>query len=170
MNKGEHTTNRFERSWEEWDERIGDGAQPREMLADLSSEKIMQLLAGAGSERRYERDILATEVMNRLVRARHNVDDSMENVADLLGDVQSQGQRTREDVHKTEEVVARLQGSEALGTDSAQELTAHSASAIVETLIAGIERATSALERLEKVRKNDLERALGSDEEDDEAN
>lgn len=160
--------NRFARAWNEWDDRIEEGKKPGEMLSDFSSEKIMRLLAGAGKERRYERDILATEAMNRLIKARHRIEGSTREVSDLVQDVQEQAQKTRESVHDTEEVVARLQGNEALGVQSPQEITAHSASDLVEILMSAVERAGAALGRLEDVREGDLERALGSDDDEHE--
>lgn len=159
--------NRFARAWNEWDEGVEEGKQPTDMLAELPSEKIMQLLAGAGRERRYERDILATEAMNRLAKARRRVEGSTKEVADLVRSLEDQGEKTRHDVHATEEVVARLQGSESLGVDSPQEITAHSASDLVDNLMSVVGRTLAALERLEDVRRSDLERALGSEEEED---
>lgn len=158
--------NRFARVWNEWDRAVEGGKQPKEMLADFSSEKIMQLLAGAGNERRYERDILATEAMNRLVKARRRIEESTNEVAGLIREVEAQGEKTRKDVHATEEVVARLQGSKNLGVDSPQEITAHSASDLVENLMSVVDRTVAALQRLEEVRGSDLERALGHEEED----
>lgn len=159
--------NRFERVWNEWDAAVEKGKEPRELLSEFSSEKIMQLLAGAGNERRYERDILATEAMNRLVKARRRIEESTQEVADLVHEVQEQGQKTREDVHATEDVVGRLQGSERVGVSTPQEITAHSASDLVENLMSVVGRTVAALERLEEVRGNDLERALGGDAEDE---
>lgn len=159
--------NRFERAWDQWDDALEKGKEPKQLLSDLPSESIMQLLAGAGQERRYERDLLATEAMNRLVKARRRIDDSTKEVADLIHDVKEQGDKTRQDVHKTEEVVARLQGAETLGVNSAQEITAHSASDLVENLMSVVSRAAAALQRLEDVRRSDLERELGSDDEDE---
>lgn len=159
--------NRFERAWAEWDDKLEDGKEPPELLAELPSEKILQLLAGAGKERRYERDLLATEAMNRLGRARRGLDEAADEVAELVKDVEAKGEKVRENVHDTEEVVARLQGSEKLGGNTPQEITAHHASILVENLMDMLGRADSALERLEDARRKDVQRALGGEEDED---
>lgn len=158
--------NRFARAWSEWDAGLEEGKQPQEMISELPSEKIMQLLAGAGNERRYERDILATEAMNRLVKARQRIENSTSEVAELIHDVEEQADKTRRDVHATEAVVKRLQGSDDDTVKSPQELTAHSASDLVETLMSTVEKANAAMQRLQDVRRGDLERALGTRDDD----
>lgn len=84
---------RFEKQWEAWFERARRGPSPTLVVSTLSDEQLIGLLAGAPSERRLERNILATEALNRLAAARRGLVEATEAVAqDLahLTDVVSQ--------------------------------------------------------------------------------
>lgn len=56
--------------WREWDEATRRGQRPDQILPRLTDEQIIDLLMSLESERRVERDVLATEAHNRLVRRR----------------------------------------------------------------------------------------------------
>lgn len=59
--------------WREWDEATRQGRPPTEILSRLTDEQIIDLLMALDSDRRYERDVLAAEAHNRLVRRRREL-------------------------------------------------------------------------------------------------
>ena len=71
---------RFERLWVEWDRLIEAGRNPVDLLRELLDDDILRLLASGGDARRYEHDILMTELHNRLVRAQRELDAATEAV------------------------------------------------------------------------------------------
>lgn len=61
---------RFEALWAAWDEGSARGCDPAARLPLLSDEEVVELLAGAPESRRNERNLLATEALNRMTRTR----------------------------------------------------------------------------------------------------
>ena len=60
-------TDRFAKHWLEWDERVHDRDEARRYLRDAKDEDLLELLAGnSPKDRKYERDIVTTELQNRL--------------------------------------------------------------------------------------------------------
>lgn len=58
---------RFEKLWRRWDQRVAAGTPPVELLRDAKDEDLVEILAGESRlDRRYARDIIATEMLNRL--------------------------------------------------------------------------------------------------------
>lgn len=58
---------RFGKHWVAWDARIAKGEPPKEFLRDAKDEDLLELLGGESSkDRKYERDIIVTELLNRL--------------------------------------------------------------------------------------------------------
>lgn len=91
---------RFEALWAAWDEGVSRGRDPATHLPLLSDEDLVELLAGAPESRRAERNIFATETLNRLNRARRalvaaalSVSDDMESI---LRTVEEQAQQAGE--------------------------------------------------------------------------
>lgn len=64
-------TDRFARRWLEWDEEVHDREEAGTYLRAAKDEQLLELLAGdSPTDRKYERDIVTTELQNRLV-SRH---------------------------------------------------------------------------------------------------
>lgn len=74
--------------WEMWDESLRQGARAHEILPHLSDETLIQLLMAA-EPARTERDIVATELGNRLVRRRRSLREACEEVADAIEGLQA---------------------------------------------------------------------------------
>lgn len=64
-------SSRFGKQWKEWDARIDKGESPVEILRGSKDEDLVEVLGGESGvvDRRYARDVIATELLNRL-RAR----------------------------------------------------------------------------------------------------
>lgn len=61
---------RFGKLWAAWDARIAAGQPPQDILKNAQDEDLVEILAGESTrDRRYARDIIATEILNRM-RAR----------------------------------------------------------------------------------------------------
>lgn len=61
---------RFGRLWSRWDARLAKGESPQDILRDAKDEDLVEILAGESkADRKYARDVIATELLNRL-RAR----------------------------------------------------------------------------------------------------
>lgn len=74
---------RLEGQWRTWDSAVRNGEKPHDFLPRLSYERLVDLLAsGDPTERRYELNIIATEMHNRVVRLRLFLRDVVE-AADL---------------------------------------------------------------------------------------
>lgn len=62
-------TDRFALTWTKWDERVHSPREATSFLTSAKDEELLELLAGESEkDRKYERDIVATEVINRLSR------------------------------------------------------------------------------------------------------
>lgn len=60
---------RFDRLWEAWDARLGAGGSRLDMIKGLTERELAELLAAdAGAGRSLERNIVATELTNRLAK------------------------------------------------------------------------------------------------------
>lgn len=58
---------RFGKLWAQWDERIAAGDPPPKILREFKDEDLVEILGGESTfDRRYDRDIIATELLNRL--------------------------------------------------------------------------------------------------------
>lgn len=58
---------RFGRLWADWDGRIDAGESPADILRDALDEDLVEVLGGESEQnRKYARDIIATELLNRL--------------------------------------------------------------------------------------------------------
>lgn len=91
---------RHENRWSRWEEAIEAGKTPEEILPFLEDETIIELLASGNPERRrYELNILATELTNRLVRFRRLVDQASRHTQDSLGEALGAAERADEATH-----------------------------------------------------------------------
>ena len=60
--------------WAHWDAAVGQGRSPADVLAALPDASIVEMLRAADRQGRdYERDLLAVELGNRLVRLRREL-------------------------------------------------------------------------------------------------
>lgn len=58
---------RFGRLWATWDARIREGQSPQDILRSAKDEDLVEILAGESTrDRKYARDIIATEILNRM--------------------------------------------------------------------------------------------------------
>src|SRR5581483_8738951 len=77
---------RFERLWSAWDEKLASGASPASLLASLTDEDVIELLAGAPDTERQRviRNVLATEALNRVSRGRAAIAQMASDVSDTM--------------------------------------------------------------------------------------
>lgn len=58
---------RFGKLWAQWDKRVDEGESPADILRDSKDEDLVEVLGGESErDRKYARDIIATELLNRL--------------------------------------------------------------------------------------------------------
>lgn len=97
---------RFSRLWTEWDERIASGATPDEILRDAKDEDLIEVLAGESSvDRQYARDIIATELLNR-VRGRSTKQPAAATAAaDSAQTAHETTQEAQEAIHRAEGIL-----------------------------------------------------------------
>ena len=75
---------RFKRHWERWHERIARGAQHTDILAECSDETLVELLAYGHEGKDWERNVIATELTNRISRLHRHVGGHSDNVRGLV--------------------------------------------------------------------------------------
>lgn len=75
---------RFLRHWATWREFTKDGKTPADFLASASDETLVELLAVAEEGSPVERNIIATELTNRISRLHRNVAQHGDRTDDLL--------------------------------------------------------------------------------------
>ena len=62
-------TDRFAQRWETWDARVHGREEAAAFLKSAKDEELLELLAGCSDkDRKYERDVVTTEIQNRLAR------------------------------------------------------------------------------------------------------
>ena len=112
-----HITDRFAELWSRWDERVRTRADVPSFLAQATDEDLIELLAGAtGRDRKYERDVVATEIMNRLGRRHNDLPAAAAQVlssAEAAYDAAARGQKA---IH-TAESILKASGETDLGID-----------------------------------------------------
>lgn len=77
---------RFRRHWERWHERTAKGAKAADILAECSDETLVELLACAQEGTDWERNVIATELTNRISRLHRNVGGHSDSVRGLVGE------------------------------------------------------------------------------------
>jgi hypothetical protein len=74
-------TDRFAERWQEWDARVHGREDAAAFLKSAKDEELLELLAGrSDKDRKYERDVVATEIQNRLARRAKEHPESAEQV------------------------------------------------------------------------------------------
>ena len=119
---------RYERLWNEWDLRVRAGESPEAMLQDMPDETLMELLAAATSERRFERNLLLTTAQNRLARQKRAILRSERETADAVADAEESVKRASD---ATQDVRDRLVD---LGEEDAARHAAEEADAAVDAV------------------------------------
>jgi hypothetical protein len=109
-------TDRFAQKWDHWDEHVHDGAQAQTYLRAAKDEQLLELLAAESSKnRKYERDIVTTELQNRLA-TRHAAHpkgaDEVMVAARQAYEAAAKGQKA---IH-TAEAILKASGDMELGT------------------------------------------------------
>lgn len=101
-----NVTDRFAELWIRWDERVRTRADVPKFLAEAKDEDLIELLAGATArDRKYERDVVATEILNRLGRRHSDLPAAAERVlssADAAYDAAARGQKA---IHTAESIL-----------------------------------------------------------------
>ena len=77
---------RFKRHWERWHERIARGIKAADILAECSDETLVKLLAYGHEGNDWERNVIATELTNRISRLHRNVGGHSDNVRGLVSE------------------------------------------------------------------------------------
>lgn len=125
---------RYRRLWERWDGAVAAGRRPHEFLQEVSDESLIELLAGATEQRQYERDLIATELKNRMVRlhkAMKRATDEVVATVNLLTDAVLDAEDIVHGVETAAE--AHRQGIPEANEDLLAE-AAHEASATIENV------------------------------------
>ena len=108
-------SNRFADLWKRWDGSVRDRSEIPDYLAQATDEDLIELLAGAPvGERKYECDVVATEILNRLHRRNRALPDVADEVlrsAEAAYHAAAEGQRA---IH-TAESILKASGDEELG-------------------------------------------------------
>lgn len=109
-------TDRFAQRWLEWDEHVRDREEAGAYLRAAKDEDLLELLAGdSPKDRKYERDIVTTELQNRLTGRHVGHPQSADEVllaAQVAYEAAANGQKA---IH-TAEAILKASGDIALGT------------------------------------------------------
>ena len=106
---------RFGAHWAAWDAHEAAGEDMRAYLSDASDETLLELLGGESArDRRYARDIVATELLNRLHRRRSRLPVGAEAVVSSATAARRAAQAGQASIHTAEELL-RASGEEELG-------------------------------------------------------
>lgn len=112
-----HVSDRFGELWRKWDASVRERADIPAFLARATDEDLVELLAGASAaDRKYERDIVATEIVNRLGRRHRDLPAAADQVlrsAEIAYEAAAEGQRA---IH-TAEGILKATGETELGAE-----------------------------------------------------
>lgn len=75
---------RFKRHWDRWRERTNSGKTPADFIAECSDETLVELLAYAAEGTPVERNVIATELTNRISRLHRHVAERSDRVHEAL--------------------------------------------------------------------------------------
>lgn len=77
---------RFRRHWDRWRARIKAGKTPADFIAECSDETLVELLADGSQGTPVERNVIATELTNRISRLHRKVEGHSDRVREALDD------------------------------------------------------------------------------------
>lgn len=106
---------RFEKLWKRWDERVAAGTPPVDLLREAKDEDLIEILAGESRlDRKYARDIIATEMLNRLHKRGTSQHPGAKTVEDSARDAHEAAKDGQEAIHHAEGIL-KANGQVALG-------------------------------------------------------
>lgn len=169
---------RFERRWADWDKRIAAGEDASAILGSAKDEELIELLAGESRvDRQYVRDVVATEILNRLYTRSASQHPGAKDVEASAKSAYEAAQDGQEAIHHAEGILkgkgrAKLGAAVSASADASLKATEAAfdsaraqADALHETLAQsrlGGELATEAAQKAEEGRKitHELERTM----------
>lgn len=158
---------RFEGRWRMWDDIIRRGERPADFLPRLSDESVVELLAsGDPAERRFELNLLATELLNRLSRARRLLHEADALADKYLGAAMEQADVAAQIVHEATDAMKAHLAVQQDPIDH-EALKARNASVAIERLRSTIHDTRMARDKLrEAAREARLHERLRDPDED----
>lgn len=97
---------RFARLWDTWDARRAAGERAADILRAAKDEELVEILAGESTEnRKYERDIIATELLNRLSSRFREQPVSADAAADSAQSSHKAAEEGQEAIHRAEGIL-----------------------------------------------------------------
>lgn len=109
------TSNRFAKLWEAWDARIDGGESRVSFLNAAKDEELIELLAGESARnRRIERDVIATEILNRMHRRNTSFPGGADAVVAAAEGAQRAAEAGQAAIHASEALL-HAAGEHALG-------------------------------------------------------
>lgn len=104
MVQDEHS--RFGKLWAAWDARIAAGDPPRDILQEAKDEELIEILAGESRlDRKYARDIIATEILNRMHTRSSTQHPGARSVEKSAQAAQKVAQDSQEAIHHAEGIL-----------------------------------------------------------------
>jgi hypothetical protein len=106
---------RFGKLWTEWDARVDAGETPADILRNAKDEDLVEVLGGESvKDRKYARDIIATELLNRL-RFRSVEHPAAAKAAETSAKLAYEAARDGQEAIHTAEALLKASGQEKLG-------------------------------------------------------
>lgn len=151
--------------WTKWDQSVTSGRTPADFLGDISDESLIQLLLTCPTGKAHERDIVATETFNRMLRTRERLKEVDRTVGEAAARLTEAVERAEPAVHATERIAKREKKGkiEMMDPEEAIEI-AHKASEVIEEVVALKEASREAAEKLSEFRKERLQTGRGGDD------
>lgn len=139
---------RNELRWERWDTAIAEGERALDFLPRLSDIALIQLLAAADPVvRRYECDVICTELLNRLIRLRNALGEVAHAADHHIDNAIEEAKEASAAIHHTVASVdahTRVRGDEVANETE----TAEAAAAASERVLGALEDTEDARRRL----------------------
>lgn len=110
---------RFGKLWAAWDTRIARGELPKDILENAKDEDLIEILAGESRlDRKYARDIIATEILNRMYSRSTSQHPGARDVEASAREAHKVTQDSQEAIHHAEGILkaSGAPGDHALGT------------------------------------------------------
>lgn len=99
-------TTRFGKLWTEWDARVAKGERPVAILEAAKDEDLIEILAGESRlDRKYARDIIATEILNRLHSRSMTQHTGAQGVEDSARNAHEVTKDSQEAIHNAEGIL-----------------------------------------------------------------
>ena len=116
-------TDRFAQRWEAWDARVQGGEDAVLILRSAKDEDLLELLAGCSEkDRKYERDVVTTEIQNRLARRAKDHPEGAEHVFHAAYAAYEAAAKGQKAIH-TAEGILKASGDTELGVSVSASAT-----------------------------------------------